>query len=213
MSSSEASSASAAVTIPGERIYLFRPTELDRAKAGNFADVTSRSLQVVNTKEAAAQLVRDCWVTFTAVIQHDTENTGLSSLPTREAEPPPAEAAASLDEMLPPSGPVQHLPKKMSAFYNPNNDRSLVDMVVECYEVKVVDADAKCVRHPICMWPSDAKERKNAGCDDSANFNNRLAMYYAIKGGTESIQELKTRNVKNEMSLNNGKGVEGCPYR
>mmetsp|Transcript_19066 Transcript_19066/g.31613 ORF Transcript_19066/g.31613 Transcript_19066/m.31613 type:complete len:99 (+) Transcript_19066:306-602(+) len=34
----------AAVTIPGERTCLFRPTELDRAKAGNFADATSRSL-------------------------------------------------------------------------------------------------------------------------------------------------------------------------
>uniref|UniRef100_A0A7S0AQF1 Uncharacterized protein n=1 Tax=Minutocellus polymorphus TaxID=265543 RepID=A0A7S0AQF1_9STRA len=112
--------------------------------------------------------------------------------------------------MLPPSDPVRHLPKTMPAFYNPNNDRSLVDMVVECYEVKVIDADAKCVRHPICMWPSDAKERKNAGCDDSASFNNRLAMYCAIKGGTESIQELKTRNVKTKCLLTMARALKAA---
>ena len=102
---------------------------------------------------------------------------------------------------MPPSGHVQHLPKKMPAFYNPGNDRSLVDMVVECYEVKVIDEEAKCARHPICKWPTDAKDRKKAGHDDSANFSNRLAMYYAIKGGAESVEELKARDVKTKDLL------------
>ena len=202
MQSSDSVAAAAAVNIPGERIRLFNPTELARAKAGDFADTTQRTLRTVNTKEAADQLIREGWITFNAVVEYDTETAGLSVLPPASAaEPPTEEVATSLGDMLPPSGHVQHLPKKMPAFYNLGNNRSLVDMVVECYEVKVIDEEAKCARHPICKWPTDAKDRKKAGYEDGANLNNRLAMYYAIKGGTESIEELKARDVKTKDLL------------
>ena len=88
MSSAGASPGGTAVSIGGERIFLFRPAELDRAKAGNFADVIPRTLTAVNTKEAADQLVREGWVTFTSVVQYDTQTTGLSQLPRGEADGP-----------------------------------------------------------------------------------------------------------------------------
>jgi len=39
----------------------------------------------------------------------------------------------------------------------------VADIVVESFEIKVVDEDVKCVWHNICMWPTNAKERKNLG--------------------------------------------------
>ena len=88
------------------------------------------------------------------------------------------------------------LPNKMPEMYKPGPNepsRTAVDIVVECFEEKVIDMAGKRAWHPICNWPLVAKERKKLGYDDPAGLNNRVKAYYAIKSGVYSDAELKDK--------------------
>ena len=180
-------------------IRLFKPAEIMAADAAGYPSSQPTRLITVLSDEAAEYFVRQGYRKFDL---HTTYQT-VPQVPDSPAPPAP-EAGGSVYLLPPPEGEVASLPPKMPRLHVPKNGeppRSVADIVVESFEIKVIDEDAKCVWHPICMWPTNAKERKNLGYKDAAGLNNRLKAYYAIKCGQYTEEELKNESFANLMAL------------
>ena len=200
MASREGAAAAAAVPIVAP-IYMYKPEELAAALAGGHTDDLARTLTIVNSEEGAEVMVRQGYQRFSCVNQYDTLNSGLSQLPPDD-ETGIGRAACGRPSPVPahklpaPAGEIRLLPKKMPEIYKPGPNepsRLVVDIVVECFEEKVIDVAGKRTWHPICSWPLEARERKKLGYDDPAGLNNRVKAYFAIKSGAYSRAELKDK--------------------
>ena len=201
--SREGAAAAAALPTAGH-IHLYNPEELAAALAGGHAPDLSRCLTTVNTEEAAEVMVRQGYQRFTQIVHYDTLNSGLSQLPVADTSPPDGRPAVPVHELPPPAGTVRSLPKKMLAVYKTTGDESgrcMADIVVECFEEKVIDVLGERTWHPIRMWPTDASERKNLGYEDNAGLNNRVKAYCAVKCGTHSPDQLKDKSFKELVNL------------
>lgn len=153
----------------------------------------------VPSNEAADLMVEQGYRRFD---QHTSYQT-LAQLPASPADPPAADGRPA-HSLPPPDGEIESLPPKMPKLYAPKEGdppRSVADVIVECFEIKVIDEAAGRAWHPIRMWPSEAKERKRLGYDDATNLNNRLKAYYAIKCGKYSDHDLKDQSAANLMSM------------
>ena len=191
--------AAAAAAPADTAIRLFKPAEILAADAAGYPSSQPTRLITVLSDEAAEYFMRQGYRKFDL---HTTYQT-VPQVPDSPAPPAP-EAGRRVYLLPPPEGEVAALPPKMPKLYEPKDGeppRSVADVVVESFEIKVIDIDAKCVWHPICAWPTKAKERKNLGYEDAAGLNNRLKAYYAIKCGQYADDELKSVSFANLMAL------------
>ena len=199
-----ATDASAAVAAaPADTaIRLFKPSEILAADAAGYPSSQPTGLITVLSDEAAEYFMRQGYRKFDL---HTTYQT-IPQLPASPAPPAPG-AGGPVYLLPPPEGEVNALPQMMPKLYEPKDgepQRSVADIVVESFEIKVIDEAAKCVWHPICMWPTKAKDRKKLGYDHAtaaAGLNNRLKAYYAIKCGQYTEGELKNESFASLMAL------------
>jgi len=203
MVSSDGAPANLPIAAP---IYLYKPEELSAALAGGHPDNLARTLVVVNTTEGADVLTRQGYQRFSQVNQYDTMNSGLSQLPDDSSLREEAASGRPLPthELPAPAGSVRSLPKKMPALYKPGpgeSERSMAEIVLECFEEKVIDVERKQTWHPICMWPSGAKERKKLGYDDAAGLNNRVKAYCTVKSQKYTHDELKNKKLRELVDM------------
>lgn len=192
-----AANAPAAAAPADTAIRLFKPSEILAADAAGYPADQPTKLITVMSDEAAEYFIR-----HEGYRKFDLHTT-VQTVPQAPAPPAPG-AGGPVYLLPPPEGEVNTLPQMMPKLYEPKGDepqRSVADIVVESFEVKVIDEDAKRVWHPICMWPTKAKDRKKLGYDHAAGLNNRLKAYYAIKCGQYSDDELKNESFGSLMSL------------
>ena len=165
-------------------IRLFKPSEILAADAAGYPADQPTKLITVMSDEAAEYFIR-----HEGYRKFDLHTTYMYQTIPQAPAPPAPGAGGPVYLLPPPEGEVNALPQMMPKLYEPKGDelqRSVADIVVESFEIKVIDEDAKCVWHPICMWPTNAKDRKKLGYDHAAGLNNRLKAYYAIKCGQHS---------------------------
>lgn len=182
-------------------------SEIVAADAAGYPSSQPITLISVPSNEAADLMAQQGYRKFD---QHTNYQT-LAQVPVPPAAPPAA-GGRPAHLLPPPEGELEsRLPPKMPKLYAPKEgypQRSAADIIVECFEIKVIDEAAgrtwhpiRSTWHPIRMWPSMAKERKRLGYDDATNLNNRLKAYYAIKCGKYSADELKDQSAANLMSM------------
>ena len=194
-----ASAAPTAPATPFPVVFLYKPSEILAADAAGYPSSLPIKLVSVPSNEAADRMVEQGYRRFD---QHTTYQT-LAQLPASPADAPAADGRQA-HLLPPPGGEIVSLPPKMPKLYAPKEgdpQKSVADIIVECFEIKVIDEAAGRTWHPIRMWPSEARERKRLGYDDATNLNNRLKAYYAIKCGKYSTDELKDQSASNLMSM------------
>ena len=150
---------SAAAAAPADAaIRLFKPSEILAADAADYQAYQPTKLITVMSDEAAEYFIR-----HEGYRKFDLHAT-CQTVPQAPAPPAPG-AGGPVYLLPPPEGEVNTLPQMMPKLYEPKGDepqRSVADIVVESFEIKVIDEDAKCVWHPICMWPTKAKDRRSS---------------------------------------------------
>ena len=172
---------SAAPTAPAASlptIFLYKPSEILAADAAGYPSSQPIKLVSVPSNEAADLMVEQGYRRFD---QYTTYQT-LAQLPASPAVDPPTADGRPAHLLPPPDGEIESLPPKMPKLYAPKEGdppRSVADVIVECFEIKVIDEAAGRTWHPIRMWPSEAKKRKRLGYDDATNLN-RLKAHCAI---------------------------------
>ena len=201
MATDAGAAAASPAAAPAPAIYLYKPAEILAADAAGYpSSQLPTQLITVFSNEAAELFIRQGHRKFDV---HTTYQT-LAQVPASPVVPPTTEASHPVYLLPPPEGEVEALPPTMPKLYEPKDGdppRSAADTVVESFEIKVIDEAANCVWHPIRMWPTKAKERKNLGYDHAAGLNNRLKAYYAIKCGQYTEDELKKESFASLMAM------------